>query len=266
MKLLLNSRQSRRLFYAFLIAASCIALSQAVALGEPLNWEYKELPDSYNEYMDRNNYYATTYVYPLLALAAFMGLGYFLFKLGKSDRELSDLIFPKPYTLKVPYKLTRPEPSERRLWIRVPIHNALFWAPFSDEEPDDDALKFEKVVSDNLSGGGCKFNTFATVNHEDTIRLIIPLSDREKLWVSARVVRVIASERKTLPNSIAATFTGISDSERDRLVSFIFNHQREMLQRKKREELHQCLRCGEPIALPMRGQEKYCPKCKDLLH
>ncbi|MGE5416111.1 MAG: PilZ domain-containing protein [Acidobacteriota bacterium] len=260
------SRQIRNLLYIFLIIMACLASVNPVALGEPLQWEYKELPNSYNEYMNRNNYYATTYVYPILALAAMIGLGYFLFRLAKSDRELSEIIFPKAYALKVPYKLTRPDPSERRVWIRVPINNAIFWAPFFGDEPDDDNLKFEKVVSDNLSGGGCKFATFSPVNHEDSIRLIIPLAEREKLWVTAHVMRVITPERKTMPCTVAAQFTSISDAQRDRLVSFIFNHQREVLQRKKREELHQCLRCGEPIAVALRGQEKYCPKCSNLLN
>lgn len=121
---------------------------------------------------------------------------------------------------------------QRRDFVRV---NAVVPIEFGIVPHDANDLlnmKLEKANTIDISGGGLKFLTEKKVREKDMLQINLSLNNNH-IITFGKVVRVISYENE-LNNklwAIGVQFTNIHESERDNIIRFVFDWQRQM--RKK---------------------------------
>ena len=126
-----------------------------------------------------------------------------------------------------PYDLQR---IQRRNFVRLEATlNIIITQVDEDYKPAGETFSGTTV---DLSGGGAMFLCNTVLKCGDSLATMVYLSDNDSVKALGRVTRFV----ENLPNakhkySVGIEFTVIEESERDKIIKFIFNRQREL--RKK---------------------------------
>jgi len=137
---------------------------------------------------------------------------------GRKYYPLPMLVIRKPETLRE---------IQRRHWVRVPANLALRYCLESKE-------KFKPInlaTSLNISGGGICFTTSEPLEMEQILEMEINMPDRDPVICHIKVLRLTESETKQNSKKIFAKYIDITEPQRDRIVSFVLEKQRELIKK-----------------------------------
>jgi len=146
----------------------------------------------------------------------------FMFKTVVVNRRLNPLpvlIVNKPAQL---------QEIQRRRWVRVPVKIELRFRKMAD---DGEIQPFEGSTVD-ISGGGIQFVTLDAVEAGDILELEIDLPNSRPVFCRAKVLRVLErATKKGQFNKAILEYQEISEGQRDRIIKFVFEKQREWIRR-----------------------------------
>lgn len=143
----------------------------------------------------------------------------------------------KTSTLELTISETGPLPPPRlsnrrqkRKWVRVPVSLSMAYALNSGiprETPD-----FQNTRTLDLSAGGLSFLTHQDLRENDILNLILELEPDGATHLTGRVVWVSPLPAdESQPRLVGVEFINMSGSETERLVQWIFKHQRDAITR-----------------------------------
>ncbi len=117
---------------------------------------------------------------------------------------------------------------QRRQWVRVPTKLAMRYRAINS------AKNVEPYVGEtiDISGGGLLFATLDPVEEGQMVELEIALPGPTPLFCKAKLLRILEKPKKEGASSkIILEFTEISEGQRDRIISYIFEKQREWIRK-----------------------------------
>lgn len=118
---------------------------------------------------------------------------------------------------------------QRRNFVRLDIKISMQYTKLSELlEPLSEPIE---AVSMDISGGGLMFTTNGQVQQEDIIELRIFTNPDKPVNAIGKVVRVTDTLGKERKLAVGVEFTLIEEGERDKIIRYIFNQQRELRQR-----------------------------------
>jgi len=134
---------------------------------------------------------------------------------------------PPTVTLGEPYNLRR---TQRRNFVRLDVGLSIVFTQIDDDsKPMGETFSGTTV---DLSGGGAMFVCNTLLKHGVILDIAIYFSKNDSVKALGRVVRFTEKPSHTKQKySVGLEFTVIEESERDKIIRFIFNRQREL--RKK---------------------------------
>ncbi len=154
-------------------------------------------------------------------------------KVTYSDRSavysfLSEIIVLKPGT---PSILTLGRPAnmvriQRRNFVRLVARLKIFSNKIAGDNKD---AEFFSATTSDISGGGLLFGCDTQLNVGETLEATIFIGQNQTISAVGRIVRVV--EQSALSKyrySVGLEFTDIKESERDKIIKYIFNQQREL--------------------------------------
>lgn len=112
-----------------------------------------------------------------------------------------------------------------RLDTRLPLHYVLL-----DEDMKPLSQQFSATTID-ISGGGLMFSTENAVKRGDLLELQCYLNNDTTVTAIGKILRVIDDVRDKNKKSVGVEFTLVEERERDKIIRYIFNQQRELRQR-----------------------------------
>lgn len=112
-----------------------------------------------------------------------------------------------------------------RLDTKVPLNYVLL-----DENMKPLSENFSATTID-ISGGGLMFATESEIKQGDFLELIFYLNKETTVSAIGKAMRVIDDVRVKNKKSVGVEFTLIEERERDKIIRYIFNQQRELRQR-----------------------------------
>ncbi|WP_418790220.1 flagellar brake protein [Phosphitispora sp. TUW77] len=116
---------------------------------------------------------------------------------------------------------------QRRNFVRLDIQLKLLFCRL-DNSFESKSSSFE-AVSVDISGGGMMFMCDEVLSFGDILDAQIFFGQNEKIRSVGRVVRVMENLPQTkMKYSVGFEFTMIEELERDKIIKFIFNRQREL--------------------------------------
>jgi c-di-GMP-binding flagellar brake protein YcgR len=117
---------------------------------------------------------------------------------------------------------------QRRQWVRVPTKLAMRFREINSEKKDEPYIG-ETV---DISGGGLLFVTHDPVAEGQMVELEIALPGPIPLFCKAKLLRILEKPKKEGASSkVILEFTEISEGQRDRIISYIFEKQREWIRK-----------------------------------
>ncbi|MFZ5597747.1 MAG: flagellar brake protein [Bacillota bacterium] len=125
--------------------------------------------------------------------------------------------------------------QQRRNWFRVKTNKVFEWIPFS-EVVKATKFKYRKDCLIDISGGGLCFSTTVKIVPGEEIMLLLDTGEGKPLIVSGQVLRVEADDVQDKMNKVAVKFGKMSSGDRDRIVAFTMQRQRDSIQEKKLEQ------------------------------
>jgi len=157
----------------------------------------------------------------------FLWLGMVLDKVRTEKRQR---LAQKAYQEK---KLMRMSSSQqKRQWFRVKTNTEILWEPLGKSEiPEEGEFQKDRLV--DASGGGLCFATAAQLSVDDKIRLLLPVSNKQSIFLTGQVVRVTEKEEANL---VAIKFLDIRESQRDKIIAALLDIQRGAIKAEKEEE------------------------------
>ena len=129
------------------------------------------------------------------------------------------------------YKLCEPyniKEIQRRDFVRVDFMNIVKFRKLTEEE-DGDTTTFKDGLMIDLRGGGMRFKTKEKLEKYDKLLLEFALNDKLN-YIKAQIMRLEITEINEYIYGVK--FIGISEIQRDKVISEIFN-----IMRKQRERL-----------------------------
>jgi c-di-GMP-binding flagellar brake protein YcgR len=134
---------------------------------------------------------------------------------------------PPTVTLGEPYDFQR---TQRRNFVRVEANLSIVFAQVDENyEPVGGTCSGTTV---DLSGGGLMFICNVELKCGDILDTTVYISDKDSAKALGRVVRFVENRPKAKQKySVGLEFTVIEESERDKIIKFIFNRQRELRQK-----------------------------------
>lgn len=135
--------------------------------------------------------------------------------------------------------------QQKRKWFRLPTSAEFEWIP-ADNAFIVKKNQYKKDRLVDISGGGLCFTTAEKLNSGDQIILLLDTGGGKTLTLNGEVVRIEEEiDQDKAINKVSVQFGNLLSGERDRIVSFIMNRQRDTIQKKK-----------EDILLSSKSQEK----------
>jgi len=247
-----------------LVGAALSPLSPVEAVALPVdfgaqNWEYSEFTKAFNRYLQSRN--------PVLSyLFIALGVGLIILivlELLRSRRESRIDQDAQPST-----DTPDNNPAQRRAWARVEssldchfiIRSHDSTTVSGDFLPDEEEIRGLIV---DLSGGGCKIATAFKLQVGDEMNLYLELEPQRRLAIKGEVVRIETDEDSN-QTFAGIRFKDIREGVRDKIISWMFKHQQNILEGQRRLAEGLCLRCGKPLTEGMRHQTIFCSKCNRL--
>ncbi|MDR5588619.1 flagellar brake protein [Clostridium aquiflavi] len=129
------------------------------------------------------------------------------------------------------YKLSEPynvKEIQRRDFVRVDFMNIIKFKKITESE-DEEITSFKDALMIDLSGGGMRFKTKEKLEKQDKLLLEFALNDKLN-YLKAQVMRLEITEFNEYIYGVK--FIRISENQRDKVISEIFN-----IMRKQRERL-----------------------------
>lgn len=115
---------------------------------------------------------------------------------------------------------------QRRDFVRLPVKLKVRFKTADKDEP------YREGITLDVSGGGTLFLTTAPVEAGQIIDLEIFLPGRETFTCPGRVIRLLEKAKKEGDNNkIALEFYEITEGKRDKIINFLFEKQREWIQK-----------------------------------
>lgn len=119
---------------------------------------------------------------------------------------------------------------QRRNFVRIDVGLPLVYY-FIDEAIGEYSQAFTGRTCD-ISGGGLQFSTEQSIDSGMVLDMNIDLGDDERVSAIGKVVRAIpVNKGGVVKYSIGVQFTMIDERDRDKIIKFIFQKQRELRQR-----------------------------------
>ncbi|MBS4024783.1 MAG: flagellar brake domain-containing protein [Clostridia bacterium] len=132
--------------------------------------------------------------------------------------------------------LAHPEPQnvtriQRRDYVRIPAKVPVEFGIASPDKDLTDLTTF-KANSVDISGGGLKLLTNVPVKERDLLQLTLFI-EGEAILLYGTVIRanIEVGENRAKNSTVGVQFVNIHESNRDRIVKFVFNWQRQMRRR-----------------------------------
>lgn len=127
---------------------------------------------------------------------------------------------PLTVTLGKPLGLSR---TQRRNFVRLDIKLKVI----SNKIDEDTTNESFTATTIDISGGGILFGCNTELTAGQTLEATVFLSDNQTVTANGRVVRVIENSASSKQRfSVGFEFISIKESERDKIIKFIFNQQR----------------------------------------
>lgn len=117
--------------------------------------------------------------------------------------------------------------DQKRNYVRLEVKILFEYYKVSDDAVLQD--RFSAITND-LSGGGLRFNSKVELEIDTELELSLNIPGKGKISVGGKVVRCFPLERVT-GFSVGVEFTIIDKTDREKLIRFIFERQRELRQR-----------------------------------
>lgn len=137
--------------------------------------------------------------------------------IGRINNPIPLLIVLKPDKIKQ---------IQRRQWVRLPVRLPIC---FQSEQPDAPVYKGETI---DISGGGALFKSDRAFERGQMLNIVLELPDREPVCCKSTVLRVVKEYKaKEEYCKIVVEYDDINDGQRDRIMNYIFEKQREWIRR-----------------------------------
>lgn len=150
-------------------------------------------------------------------------IGKFVFKAIVTDKSEKGI-----YKLKI-VRLNDISKIQERNFFRLPISLGVS-KRFKVKDKDDEMIMEEMCRTSDISGGGVKISSNFKHQEKDQIMLSLNIDNKE-LNILGEVVRISESYSSDYNYEIGVKFININNSERDIIIKYIFEQQREL--RKK---------------------------------
>lgn len=119
--------------------------------------------------------------------------------------------------------------NQKRNWFRLKTDAEFLW--ISVDQVGKGNYNKDKLI--DISGGGLSYSTDKPINYGDEIRLLLALGDRTPMPLNGRVLRIRQNQSI---NTVSVQFIGIRDGQRDRIISWITNKERNAIQEELLED------------------------------
>lgn len=138
-----------------------------------------------------------------------------------------DSLTPPTVTLGEPYDKKR---IQRRNFVRLEANLTVVFSKVDENLELVGEVSWGNTV--DISGGGVMFVCSTVLKCDDLIQATVHFSDNDSVRALGKVVRFVENPSSTkFKYSVGLEFTIIEELERDKIIKFIFNRQREL--RKK---------------------------------
>jgi len=120
--------------------------------------------------------------------------------------------------------------QQKRKWFRLPTSAEFEWIPAENASiVKKSQYKKDRLV--DISGGGLCFTTAEKLNSGDQIILLLDTGGGKELTINGQVVRIEEENvQDKAINKVSVQFGNLLSGERDRIVAFIMNRQRDTIQ------------------------------------
>lgn len=117
---------------------------------------------------------------------------------------------------------------QRRQWVRVPASILMrYWV-----KNEDETSPIYEATTVDISGGGICFLTKDPVEAGQLLEVEINFPYRDPVFCQLKVLRLLETANKEgAVNKVVSEFYEISENQRDRIVSFVFEKQREWIRK-----------------------------------
>lgn len=116
---------------------------------------------------------------------------------------------------------------QRRNYVRVP---ASLKIQFSTGEKDDKEREiYHWALTGDISGGGLNFTTPIKLNKKEPLKIFLHLPDEEVIDLEGKITWV--DNLNSNKYFIGLKFTKISEGIRDKIISYVFIRQRELIKK-----------------------------------
>ncbi|MEA1961738.1 MAG: flagellar brake domain-containing protein [Bacillota bacterium] len=146
----------------------------------------------------------------------------FVFNSRIVDRNMK----PMPLLgLAKPYKIIE---IQRRLWVRVGVNIPVEYDLKGSTDKESYGGKGSSI---DISGGGILIITTKPVDPGQILNLQIQLPNREPVYCAAKVLRVFQEDVNKKKYKVVLEYHEISEGQRDQIMKFIFEKQREWIRK-----------------------------------
>lgn len=114
---------------------------------------------------------------------------------------------------------------QRRSYVRLPVNLDVTFTILPDEVE-------HKGITLDISAGGVLLQTKTKLEKGQVLNFKLNLPKREAILCKARVLRILHKAKKeTENNKVAIEFVNINESKKDKIFNYIFEKQREWIQK-----------------------------------
>ncbi|CFX66012.1 PilZ domain [Syntrophomonas zehnderi OL-4] len=192
--------------------------------------EYKNLPSRIEEVTDQHLYIAIPMKWGQLIpvrvrqklIVSFNQQGrFFQFETVIMHRHL------KPIPMLAVLKPDSIREIQRRQWVRVPVSIPLKFGLLNEDE----STTVHETTTVDISGGGVCFLTRNPLAAGQLLDAEIDLPNREPVYCQLKVLRVLETKTEGSVNKAFSEYYDISESQRERIIAYVFEKQREWIKK-----------------------------------
>lgn len=213
---------------SILLIAALLPLMLWGALPAGAETRWNEVSGSITNSMSGNNVFSTKNMLALFMLILVFFLAYQLFKFSwkreekRSSERRSHRVNLRPLS-----------PLQKRYWFRLQTSSEFEWVT-AEEAEKARRINYKKDQLVDISGGGLCFTTSEKLNSGDEIKLLLDTGTGKPMYLDGHVVRVdeVTDQEKTV-NRVSVQFGELLEGERDRIINYIMDRQRDAVQIKR---------------------------------
>lgn len=137
-------------------------------------------------------------------------------------------ISPVPmFTMKFPDKIRK---IQRRNYVRIECSIPVQYAVIDNSEELDQDLVFQTGRTLDISGGGLRLFTNHSLEQEQKLFIKLKLLKDDEIEIKGKVIRLLDIDEETKKKRFiyGIEFIDINERDRDKIISFIFEKQRQL--------------------------------------